>query len=59
MRRLVVAACVSGLAWAIGEGLAIPIWRTWEPVDRVDMAGMAFIAAWLLTRDSRRESENG
>lgn len=56
-RRIVIAFCVAGLAWAVGEGLHIPVWRTWEPIDRADMALLAFIATYLATLPTRAGSD--
>ncbi len=47
INRIGFSGCIAGILWAIGEGLNIPIWRDWVPVDRADMALLGFWAAWL------------
>ena len=48
--RAYASLCVAGIAWAVGEGLGLPVWRTWEPIDRADMALLAFMATFILSR---------
>ncbi|ANI78992.1 hypothetical protein [Sphingobium sp. EP60837] len=49
MSRLIGSLCVAFVAYAFAKGMGIPFWRDgWDVGDRVDIAMMAFGAAWYL-----------
>ena len=47
--RFAAASLLAAVAWWIAEAIGVPVWRTWEPGDRTDIATCVFAAVMLLT----------
>ena len=52
--RLMACIFAAALAWYFAKALGVPVWRAWEPGDRIDLALLAAAIVFLCT--SRAEA---
>lgn len=47
--RLMACLFAAALAWYFAKALGVPVWRTWEAGDRIDLALLAAAVVFLCT----------